>query len=212
VLQDAVNAVFDGDFGVARFDVDVTGAALERREDDSFDEFDDGAGGCIARDAIAGKRFLCFLFDLARLKREGFGGLLENTLRLFRALKKIADLPGCRDLNGKLLTKKKLQLVCERDLAWFGNGDGKHVVLNFEGNEVVAEHQVGLDGAKKFRVNALLAQIYERKTVTLGEPAGMFSLVQFFGAEGRRAVYRGILLRRSHEFRSNRRRSFRSLK
>jgi len=42
VLQDAVNAVFHGDFRVARFDMNVTGAALECSEDDSFDEFYDG--------------------------------------------------------------------------------------------------------------------------------------------------------------------------
>jgi len=39
-----------------------------------------------------------------------------------------------------------------------------------------------------------LAQIYKGKTIAFREPAGMFSLVQFFAAEGRRAVDGGILL------------------
>src|SRR5260370_548561 len=42
VVQDAVDAVLDGYFLVARFDVDVTGAALEGVEDRGIDQFDDG--------------------------------------------------------------------------------------------------------------------------------------------------------------------------
>src|SRR5262249_9789286 len=54
VLKDAVDAVLDGDFGVARFDVNIGGTSLERGEDDGFDETDDGAGGGVAGEAITG--------------------------------------------------------------------------------------------------------------------------------------------------------------
>jgi hypothetical protein len=37
VLQHAVDAVFDGYFSIASFDVDVTRAAFQRGENDCFD-------------------------------------------------------------------------------------------------------------------------------------------------------------------------------
>src|SRR6266851_2866792 len=45
VLEDAVNAVLNGDFGITCFDVNVTGAALKGGENNGFDETDNGAGG-----------------------------------------------------------------------------------------------------------------------------------------------------------------------
>jgi len=72
VLQDAVNAVFHGDFRVARFDMNVTGAALECSEDDSFDEFYDGARSGVPRNAIAGERLVALFLRLADLKSESF--------------------------------------------------------------------------------------------------------------------------------------------
>ena len=48
MLQHAVNAVLDGYFRVACFDVDVAGAALECGEDDGLDEAHHRAGGAIA--------------------------------------------------------------------------------------------------------------------------------------------------------------------
>ena len=53
VLQYTVNAILHGHFGVAGFDVDVAGAALQRGEDNSFDQFDDGTSGSIASQADA---------------------------------------------------------------------------------------------------------------------------------------------------------------
>ncbi len=85
VLKDPVNTVFDSDFGVARFDVNVTGAALECGENNGFDETDDGAGGAVARQAITGNGFLAFLFFLGGLQSESFGGLFEHALGLLGA-------------------------------------------------------------------------------------------------------------------------------
>src|SRR5262249_39619361 len=111
--------------------------------------------------------------------------------------------------DGKLLAEEKLQFIRESYLAGLGDSNRKHVVLHFERNEVVAEHQIRLNGSEKFRVNPLLAQVYERKAVPLGELTSVFALVLFFRAEGRSAVDDRILLCSSHGFRSNRRRSFR---
>src|SRR6266849_1027844 len=49
VLKDAVNAVLDGYFSIAGLDVNVTGAAFQRSEDDGFDEAHHRADGGIAR-------------------------------------------------------------------------------------------------------------------------------------------------------------------
>ena len=42
----------DGDFGVARFNVNVTGAPLKGREDDGFNEANDRADGGVAGESI----------------------------------------------------------------------------------------------------------------------------------------------------------------
>src|SRR5579885_1974882 len=58
VLENAVDAVFDGYFGVSSLDMNIAGAALERREDDGLNEANNGADGGIAREAIAGNGFV----------------------------------------------------------------------------------------------------------------------------------------------------------
>ena len=80
VLQDAVDAVLDDDFGVAGFDVDVTGAALEGRENHGVDETDDGADAGVARQFVHGDVFVAVFFVADDLERETFGGLVEDAL------------------------------------------------------------------------------------------------------------------------------------
>ncbi len=48
-MQHAVDAVLDGDFLVARFDVDIAGAPFERVEDGGIDQLDDGRDIAIDR-------------------------------------------------------------------------------------------------------------------------------------------------------------------
>jgi hypothetical protein len=178
VLEDAVDAVLDGDFGVASFDVDVTGAAFERREDDGFDEADDGAdGGVAAREAVAGDGLFALFLFLGNLQSEGFGGLLENALGLLSAFEDVADLAGGGDLDGELFAEEERKLVAQQNEAGIGNGDAERVVLYFEGDEVVAEHQVRGDSAEKFRVDVLFAEIDEGAAVAAGEFACEFALV-----------------------------------
>jgi len=67
------------------------------------------------------------------------------------------------DANQKFLAQQEGQLITHLHLAGVGRSNGQDIVLQFERHEVVAEHQVRGDGAKQFGVNALLAQINERK-------------------------------------------------
>src|SRR4029077_6068541 len=185
VLQHAVNAVLDGDFGVPRFDVNVTGAALECGEDNRLDQAHHRAGGAIARQTVAGNGLFAFFFLLGSLKSEGLGGLLEDALGLFSALQNVADLPGGGDANQKLLAEQERQLIAHLHLAGIGRGDGQNVVLELKRNEVVAEHQVRGNGTKEFRVDALLPEINESKAVSFGELARELAFVLFVAVAGR---------------------------
>src|SRR6266851_4972705 len=93
VLQHAVDAVLHRYFRVARLDVNVAGAPLERGEDDLFHQADDRTDGAIAREAIAGNRLFALFFFFRHLQGERFGGLFQNALGLLRALEQVADLP-----------------------------------------------------------------------------------------------------------------------
>jgi len=114
VLQHAIDTVFDGDFGVTRFDVDITGAALECGEDNGLHEAHDRAGGAIASQTIAGNRLVALFFLFGSLESEGFRRLLEHTLRLLGAFQKVADLAGGSDANQKFFPSRRgsSSLIC----------------------------------------------------------------------------------------------------
>ena len=86
-----------------------------------------------------------------------FGGLLENALRLLGALEDVADLLCGGHLDGQLFSQQQRKFVAEQYQAWIGDRDGKRIVLHFERDEVVAEHQVRGNGAEQFGIDALLA-------------------------------------------------------
>ncbi len=105
VLQDTVNAVLHGNFAVARFNVNVTGAALERGEDDRFDQAHDGTDGGVAGEAVTGNSFVGVFVFLGNLQGKRFGGLLEHALGLLGALQEVADLARRGDLDGKFFAQ-----------------------------------------------------------------------------------------------------------
>jgi hypothetical protein len=128
VLQHAVNAVLHDNFGIARFDVNVTGAALEGREDDGVDQADDGAHAGIARELLHGDIFVAVLFLADDLEGEALGGLIEHALGLLGALQQIADLRSGGDFDLQALAEQQRKLVGELQLAGIGHGDGQSVV------------------------------------------------------------------------------------
>src|SRR5579885_2581171 len=177
VLENAVNAVFDGDFGVARLDMNIAGAPFERREDDGLDEANDGADGGIAREAITGNGFVALFVLFGNLQGKGFGGLFEDALGLLGTLEEIADLAGGGHFDGELFAEKKGKFIAEQDLAGIGHGDGEDIVLRFERNKVVAKHQVRGNSAKELGIDALLAQIDKAAAVAFSELASVLALV-----------------------------------
>ena len=107
VLQNAVNAVLHDHFGIARFDVDVARAPLERREDHGVDEANDGAHAGFARELLHGDIFFAVFFVADDLQRESFGGLIEHALRLLGALQQVADLRSGGDLDLQALAEQQ---------------------------------------------------------------------------------------------------------
>src|SRR4029077_19850650 len=111
VLQHTVDAVLDDDFGVARLDVNVTGAALERGEDDGVNEANDRAHAGIARELVHGDVFVAVFFVANDLKGEAFGGLIENALGLLGAFQEIVNLRRSSDFNLQALIQQKREFV-----------------------------------------------------------------------------------------------------
>src|SRR6185437_10075432 len=140
VLQHAVNAVFHRDFGVARFNMDVTGAPLERRKNDSVNQADDGAHTGVAGELVHRNVFVA-LFVADNLERESFCRLIENALGLLRAFQQVADLRGGGNADDQLLAQQQRQFVIHQQLAGIRNHNNERIVVGFERNEVVAEHQ-----------------------------------------------------------------------
>ena len=176
VLQHAVNAVLHDDFGVARFDVDVAGAALERRENHGIHQADDGAHAGFARELLHRNIFVAVFLVADDLQREPFGGLIQHALRLLGALQQIANLRSGGDADLQALAQQEREFVGELQLAGIGHGDHQGGVVGLQRHEFVAEHQFGRDAAEKIGIDALLAQIHERATIALGEPARLIAL------------------------------------
>ena len=107
VLQHAVDAVLHDHFGVARFDVDVASAALERGEDDGIDQANDRAHAGIARELLHGDVFVGVFFVADHLQREALGGLIENALGLLGALEQIGDLRSGGDFHLQALAEQQ---------------------------------------------------------------------------------------------------------
>ncbi len=91
--------------------------------------------------------------------------MLENTLRLLGSLQQIANLFCGGHARSQFFSKQQGEFVAQQDQAGIGRRNREHVVLLLEWNEVVAEHQVRGNGAEKFRIDALFAQIDEGHTI-----------------------------------------------
>ena len=93
VVQHAVDAVLDGDFLVARFDVNIAGAPFERVEDGGIDQLDDRRDVGIDRGKLVdGERFVGVVFVADDIEREAFGDFFEHALRLLGLLEQVGDL------------------------------------------------------------------------------------------------------------------------
>ena len=80
LLQHAVYAVLHHDGIIQRFNMDVTGAALERRKDRGVYQPDDRTDVCFRGEALDRDGLVaCFIFT-DHVEGEAFGGFVQHTL------------------------------------------------------------------------------------------------------------------------------------
>ena len=112
VVEDAVDAVLDDDFLIARFDVDVAGAAFEGVEDGGVDQLDDRRDVAVdGGEAVDGKRFVGIVFVADDVEREAFGDFFEDALGLLGLLEEVGDLGGGGDFDAELLVEQQAEFV-----------------------------------------------------------------------------------------------------
>ena len=190
VVQHAVDAVLDGHFLVARFDVDIAGAPFERVEDRGVHQLDNrrdvavGGGQLVDRE-----RFVGVLFVADDVEREAFGDLFENPLGLLGLLEQVGDLRERGDLDLQLLLEQHGQLVDQVQIAGVGERDVERAVLGVDRYEVVPEHQVDRNGVEQVVIDADFAEVDKLAAVARGQSR---ACVDFL----RRIV--GRLVRRRH--------------
>ena len=115
-----------------------------------------------------------------------FRRLLQDALRLLGALQQVADLFCRGHARSQFLAEQQRQFVTEQHQAGIGRRNGQNVVLQFKRHKVVAEHQVRRNGAEKFRIDALFAQIDERNAVAFRQTPGVVAIVLLFRGENYR--------------------------
>jgi len=85
VLQNAVDAILNGDFGVTRFDVDVAARRSSAVKMMVSTRRTTGLAVLSRVRRSRRNRLVAFLVFLGGLESESFGGLFENALRLLGA-------------------------------------------------------------------------------------------------------------------------------
>ena len=176
VVQNAVDAVLDGDFGIPRLDVDVAGAPFERVEDRRIDQTDDRRDVGIAGQLVDGKG-LAGVFGANDVENEALGDFFENALRLLGFLQQIVDLRQRRDVDAQLLAQQQGDFVQFRELPRVGDGDFQRAVPLHHGHEVVAEHQIDGDRPEQVAVDVDVIEIDVAVAVAGRDFAGMPFLV-----------------------------------
>ncbi len=187
VGEHAVDAELDDDRVVARLDVNVAGAALERGENRGIDEADDRAhvraGG--GRQLVDGDGFVVAGLVLADdVEGKTFARVFEHALGLLGFLQDVGDLREGGNLGDDALAEQQADLVDHHELAGIGDGDGEAAVGRLvEGNEFVAEHQVDGNFFEQVVVQLEVAEIDELATIAARNVA---RALQFVGNRRRR--------------------------
>jgi hypothetical protein len=185
LLQHAVDTVLDDHRVVARFDVNIARAALQRGKDRSVDQADDGADVGLGRQLLDGDGLVGVLVFRDDIEREAFAGFLQHALRLLGLLQDVVDLRERGDLDGDATPQQQADLVDHHQLTGIGDGDQQAAVLLFlQRNKVVAEHQVHGDLAEQFVLDVEVLQIQEFAAIAPRQVLATFDFV----ARGQAAV------------------------
>src|SRR5437879_5667252 len=105
--ENPVNPVLHDHFHIARFDVNITSAPLQRGKNNRIHQTHDRADATLLRKPFGEERLFTFVLVLDHLERKRLRGLLEHALRLLGALEQIANLRGRGHLQNQLLSQKQ---------------------------------------------------------------------------------------------------------
>ena len=186
LLQHAVNAVLDDHGVVARLDVNIAGAPLQRGKDGGVHQADDGADVGLGRQLLDGDGLVGVLVFGDDVEREALAGFFQHALRLLGLLQDVADLRQRGDLGGDAPAQQQADLVDHHQLAGIGDGDHQPAIgLVFQRHEVVAEHQVHRDLAEQFVLDVKVLQVHELAAIALRQ---FFAVLDFILGGDRAAV------------------------
>ncbi len=112
VMQNAVDAVFDGYFLIAGLDVNIAGAPFERVENGGIDQLDYRRDIRIGRgQAIDGERLVAVFFFAHYIERKALGHFFEHALRLLGLLEQVGDLRERSHPDTQLLPQQDREFV-----------------------------------------------------------------------------------------------------
>ncbi len=176
VLQHTVDAVLDGEFLVACFDVNVAGAPFESVEDGGVDQLDDGRDiALVGSQAVDGKIFVGVFVVADDIEREAFGNFFQNALGLLGLLEQVGDLGMSGNLDLELFARagqrvRRSGTICRGSASAISSV----AVVGLNRDEVVAEHQIDGNGAEEFVVDLGGSQIDEFAAIAPGERLRLF--------------------------------------
>ena len=182
VVQHAIDAVLDGHFLIARFNVNIARAPLQGIEDGGIHQLDHRSDVAIgSRELVDGKRLVGIAVFGHHVERESLGDFLQHALRLFGLLQQLGNLREGGHLDEQLAVQQQGKLVDEVQVPRIGQRDLQRAVADLHGHEVVAEHQVHRDGAEQVVIDGRFPQIHVFAPVALRHGA---RLLRFGGGVG----------------------------
>src|SRR3954452_1556300 len=168
-VEDAGDAVLDDHFVVARFDVNVRGAALDRVEDDRVDQLDDWRR-LLRGDRVDRQRLFAFLVFADEGHAETFGGLVEHALRRFGLLQFVADRGGRGHFDLQRRAEEQFQFVELEDVGRITDHDGDVAVLALLRQELIADHQLQRNVFEELVIDLEVIEVDVLETVLVGQP------------------------------------------
>lgn len=166
IVQHAVDAVLDYHFGVARLDVNVQGAPLERVEDGGIHQLDDRRNfGILRRQLLNRERLVGVLVVAHHVERETLRDLVQHALRLLGLLQQVGDLRERCHFDLELALQQDRQFVDEVQVPRVGQRDLQQAGARFQRHEVVAEHRINRDALEELVVDLGGFQVHELAAV-----------------------------------------------
>src|ERR1035437_9132754 len=160
VVQHAIDAVLDGHFLIARFDVNIAGAAFQGVEDGGIHQLDDRRDvGIRGGQLVDGEGLIRIAVFGDDVEGEPLGDFLQHALRLLGLLEQFRNLREGGDFDAQLLVEQEGQFIDQVEIARIGEGDIERAVLRVQRHEIVAEHEIHGDGAEEIVIDARFPQI-----------------------------------------------------